>query len=99
MVLRTGAVGEGGEVHPDAPANFVPVQTDTTKFSGPGALVAKGCGSADRNNPSIHEGEDEVAGWNLSHELIERVLGAPLALLSGTTGNRRLSLAGMSGFG
>jgi hypothetical protein len=58
MVLWTDAVGKGGEVHPQAPANFVPVQTDTTKFSGPGAFVAIGCCGADRNKASIDEGED-----------------------------------------
>lgn len=51
MVLRTDAVDKGGEIHPHAPANFVPVQADATKFDGPGAFVAKGCGGADRNNP------------------------------------------------
>jgi hypothetical protein len=58
VVLRADAVGEGGEVHPHAPANFLLVQADTTKFRGPGAFVAKRCGGADRNNPGIDEGED-----------------------------------------
>jgi hypothetical protein len=76
MVLRADAVGEGGEVHPHPPADFPPVQSNATEFSGPGALVAKGCGCADRNNPSIHEGKDDVARCDFSHELIERILGS-----------------------
>jgi hypothetical protein len=50
MILRTDAVDEWGDVHPHAPANFVPVQADAAEFRGPGALVAKGRVCADRNN-------------------------------------------------
>src|ERR1700687_2919836 len=81
MILRTDGIGEPLPADADPPADLAPVHGGGAEFLRFRALMAIAIDNAKRRDACVAEGEDDVCGSDLAHELVERIAVTVLVAL------------------
>src|ERR1700691_4958539 len=81
MVLWANGIHESLPAHAAPPADLTPVRAGGPEFLRLRALAAIAAHDAERGDACVAEGEDDVSGRDLTHELVEGIAVAVLVAL------------------
>jgi hypothetical protein len=73
VILRPHPILKLGELDRHLPADVFPVLAGCSELLRSRAFPTVGLSNADRDNPGVHEREDQAAGRDLAHGFIERI--------------------------